>query len=138
MSDAIRIQTGMKHEGGRTKCTYSGHADLTVAGMHGIEDHPDAWSPPHLLVAAMESCFFLTLSAIAEKMRIGIESYASTAEGMLTSADGKHKEVSEIVIRPTIKLKDEADRAKLPQLFKISEENCYVVRSLKATIRIEA
>jgi organic hydroperoxide reductase OsmC/OhrA len=138
MSDVIKISTGMKHEGGRTKCTYSGHADLTVAGMHGIEDRPDAWSPVHLLVAAMESCFFLTLSAVAEKMRIGVESYASTAEGQLTSADGKHKEVSEVVIRPTIKLKNEEDRAKLPQLFKIAEENCYVARSLKAKLRIEA
>ena len=138
MSDAIRIQTGMKHEGGRTKCTFSGHADLTVAGMTGIEDHPDAWSPPHLLVAATESCFFLFAIAVAEKMRIGIESYSSTAEGLLTSADGKHKEVSEIVIRPTVRLANEADRPRLPQLFKMAEEHCYVARSLSAKIRIEA
>ena len=138
MSDVVRIQTGMKHEGGRTKCTFAGHADLTVAGMTGIEDHPDAWSPPHLLVAATESCFFLFVVAVAEKMRIGIASYASTAEGLLTSADGKHKEVSEIVIRPVVKLMNEADRAKLPQLFKVAEEHCYVARSLSATVRIEA
>lgn len=137
MSDAIKIQTGMKHEGGRTKCTFSGHADLTVEGMTGIEEHPEAWSPPHLLVAATESCFFLTLLAVAEKMRIGIESYVSTAEGALTSTDGKHKEVSEIVIRPTIAFANEADRAKLPQIYKVAEEHCYVARSLQTKIRIE-
>ena len=137
MGDVIKLATGMKHEGGRTKCTFAGHADLAVAGMGAIEERPDAWSPPHMLVASTESCFFLTLLAVAGKMRVEIESYSSTAEGLLTSADGKRKEISEIVIRPVIKLANEADRAKLPQIFRIAEENCYVARSLKTTLRIE-
>ncbi len=138
MGDEVKVSTGMKHEGGRTKCVFSGHADLDVAGMSEIDGHPEAWSPPHMLVASIESCFFLTLAAVAEKMRIEIESYSSTAEGKLTSADGKHKEVSEVVIRPTIRLKDEANRAKLPQLFSRAEEYCYVARSVKTKVRIES
>ena len=137
MGDEIKIITGMKHDGGRTKCTFPGHADLYAAGLGEIETHPDAWSPPHMLVASTESCFYLTLLALAEKMRIEIESYSSTAEGLLTSTDGKHKEISEVVIRPVIKLKDESAKAKLPNLFKMAEEYCYVARSLKGKIRIE-
>nr|HPQ81139.1 OsmC family protein [bacterium] len=107
MGDEVKIITGMRHDGGKTKCVLSGHADLYAAGLGEIDAHPEAWSAPHMLVAAAESCFYLTLVAVAEKMRVEIESYSSTAEGLLTSADGKHKEISEITIRPSIKLKDE-------------------------------
>lgn len=137
MADAIILKTGMKYENGRASCILSGHVDLHVAGMATIAERPDAWSPVHLLVSAAESCFFLTLQAMAEKMRIGIEGYASSAEGKLENTDDTHKEITEIVIRPTVRLKNEDDRPKLPKLFQMVEEHCYVARSLKTKIKVE-
>jgi organic hydroperoxide reductase OsmC/OhrA len=137
MADATTITTEMRFDGNQSESFFDSHPSIALEGLSGIAGSNEAWSPPHLFVAAVESCFFLTMLPIAEKMHIRIATYASTAEGHLTRPDGKHTEVAEIVIRPKVSLVDEADRAKLGQLMKLAEEYCLVARSLKTALRIE-
>jgi OsmC-like protein len=56
----------------------AGYATLSVAGVPDLRAAPpldfdgpgDAWSPEHLLLAAVETCFLFTLRAVAQASRI--------------------------------------------------------------------
>jgi organic hydroperoxide reductase OsmC/OhrA len=138
MGDATTVSTEMRFDGHRTESFFDGHPAIFLENLARVAEDSEAWSPPHLFVASVESCFFLTMLAVAKKMRVEIKSYSSTAEGLLVSPDGSHQEFREIRIRPDVTLADAADRARLPQLVKLAEEHCLVARSLKTTVRIEA
>jgi organic hydroperoxide reductase OsmC/OhrA len=130
------VRTGFGFDGKVSRSLFEGHPPIEMAGMSAIEGAPRAWSPPHLFIAAVESCIFLTIAAVAAKMRIEIRGYSSSAEGVLSSADGKRKEFSEIVVRPRFEFANPADASRIPDLARIAEEYCYVSRSLKSRIRI--
>lgn len=137
MNDTTRVKTETRYADGKVVSSFQGHPDIDLAGMTGISNRPDAWSPPHLLVAAAESCIILTMLHAAERMHIEIKGYSSTAEGTLSSADDKHMEFSEIVVRPSFDFANAADRSRIPQLIKVAEEYCPVGRTLKCPVRIE-
>jgi organic hydroperoxide reductase OsmC/OhrA len=138
MSDAMTITTELRYDGEQAESFFDGHPAVMIEKLSGMAESLEAWSPPHLFVAAVESCFFTTMQVIAAKMHVGIRSFSSASAGTLVSPDGKHKEFSEIVLRPKIELADENDRPKLSQLYKLAEEYCVVARSLKTTVRIDA
>ena len=137
MNDKKILKSSFELSGTGGPCHFEGHPDIKVVGAMDIANTADAWSPPMMLLAATESCFFLTLQAIAERMRVEIKSYSSEAEGLLSSPDGKHTQFTEITIRPKLEVKDDAHEAKIPSLFKKAEEYCYVARSLNVEIKIE-
>lgn len=132
-----KFMTELRYEGGKTTSLFESHPPIDVDGMSKVSNIPEAWSPPHMLLAAVESCFLITLLSIAEKMKIGIKSYASTAEGVVTAPDGKHSEVGEITIRPTFHLENDEDRPRLKLLAQKAEEYCLVRNSIRTKVRIE-
>lgn len=137
MDKELSVTTQMSFDGKISTSYFPGHAPVDVTGLTGLNDFPQAWSPPHFVVAAAESCFFLTLMAVAEKMKVKISGYSSSATAPIVSPDGKHHDIGEIVIKPKIAFANEEDSRRLPQLTKIAEEYCLVARSLKTSVRIE-
>jgi len=111
-------------------------APIKVVAKSLLEKHQGAWSPVHMLVSSVETCFFVTLLAIAEKAHVEIKAYESSAEAEMGLKDGKHSAITSITIRPKVELADENDRQKLPNLFKKAEEYCTVGNSLNFTARI--
>jgi uncharacterized OsmC-like protein len=136
MAEKSVLKTTFNFEGKGGISNFTGHPDVMFVGTKDIATSPEAWTPPAILLAATESCFFLTMHALAEKMHIGIKGYSSDAEGVLDNPDGKHTEFTEITIRPKVELMDEGDRSKLSNLFEKTEAYCYVVRSLKCPVKI--
>lgn len=132
-----RIQTQTIVQGSEAIASFEGHPEIALAGMGAIAQSPGAWSPPHLLLAAAESCIYLTMKAAAEKMRVQIASYRSTAEGVLGSPDGKHTEFTAITVRIAMRMADPAQDARIGQLLKVAEEHCYVGRSLRVPVKVE-
>lgn len=137
MAEKSVLKTTFNFEGKGGISNFPGHPEVMFVSSKEIATSPEAWTPPAILLAATESCFFLTMQALAEKMHIGIKGYSSEAEGVLDSPDGKHTEFTGITIRPKVELIDEADRSKLSGLFEKAETYCYVARSLKCPVKIE-
>ncbi len=137
MSDKKVLKTTFKFDDNKGICNFPGHPDIAVGNPTMVAANPEFWTPPAMLLAATESCFYLTTLALSEKMRIGIKSYSSEAEGVLDNPDGQHTQFTEITIRPKIELEDESKRNKLSGLFEKAEEYCYVARSLNCKIKIE-
>ncbi len=137
MGESVSINTSLVYENGQTKSLFEGHPDIQTENLMRIKENPQAWTPPNLFIASVESCFFLTLMGTAKKMRVDIVNYSSTAEGVISSDDGTHKQFSQIIIKPKIKIADESQREKLPKLCELAEEYCYVVRSIKTPVKLD-
>lgn len=135
--DEKKIMTELRHEGEKTVSLFESRPPIDIAGLSKMSETSTTWSPPHLFVASVEACFLLTAFSIAEKMRIKIKSYSSTAEGVISSGDGNHHEISEITIRPVFHLEDEKDIPRLKTLAQKAEQYCLVGRSVRTKVNVE-
>ena len=95
------------------------------------------WSPEHLFVASMNSCYALTLLAIAEFSKVSLVSLSSTACGKLEKVQGGGYQITEIVVKPRVVLALADDLARMPRILEKAKENCFVSNSIKSAIKIE-
>jgi len=95
------------------------------------------WAPEHLFVASLNSCYMLTLLAIAEFSKIAIVSCSSSAKGKLEKVAGNGYQVTEIVVKPRIVIASANDLARTPRILEKAKENCFVSNSIKSAIKIE-
>jgi len=118
---------------------------LTVATPPEFRGPEGLWSPEQLFVAAANACVMTTLLAIAEKSRLTIRSYSSTATGKLEKVEaeemGIHEEgglqITEIVIRPRLTVANEGDLGKAEKVLAKAEEQCLISRSLKCQVTVK-
>ena len=95
------------------------------------------WSPEHLFVASMNSCYALTLLAIAEFSKVSIVSLSSTARGKLEKVQGGGYQVTEIVVKPRVVLASANDLARMSRILEKAKENCFISNSIKSAITVE-
>lgn len=100
------------------------------SGIEGI------WSPEHLFVSSVSSCFMTTFVAIAEYSKLKFENLDVQATGKLDKKDGKFV-VSEIVLRPELTITDEKYSDKAKRIMEKAEEACLITRSIKTDIHFE-
>lgn len=99
-------------------------------GMAGI------WSPEHLFVSAVSSCLMTTFLSIAEFSKFDFVSLTVNAIGKLEKVDGKFM-MSEIILKPTLTITDEAQIAKGERILHKSEAACLISNSIKSKVIME-
>lgn len=122
----------------------TGYATLAATGLPDIRSAPpadydgpgDAWSPEHLLLAAVEACFLFTLRAVARVSRVEFTSLDLSVEGTLDRQDGVTR-FTEIVLRPRLTLAPGADRTRALWVLEKSEKTCLVSASLSTPVRLD-
>jgi peroxiredoxin-like protein len=122
----------------------AGYATLSVAGVPDLRAAPpldfdgpgDAWSPEHLLLAAVETCFLFTLRAVAQASRIEFTALELIAEGTVDRHDGGMR-FTEIVLRPRLGLRAGADESRARRAMEKAEQACLVTASLSVAVRLE-
>ena len=130
-----------------TEIEWTGAKDLKLSGgklpaiaagappeFKGREEN---WSPEHLLVAALNSCYALTLLAITEFSKISVVSLSSTAKGKLEKVPGGGYQMTEIAVQPRIVISSADNLSRMPRILEKAKENCFVSNSIKGTIKIE-
>ncbi len=121
-----------------------GYAALAAPGVPELKSAPpldfdgpgDAWSPEHLLLAAVASCFLFTLRAVAKASKIDFVSLEVSAAGTVDRQDGV-TQFTEIVLRPRLTLPPGADRSRALHILERSEKSCLVSASLSTPVRLE-
>jgi peroxiredoxin-like protein len=98
-------------------------------GIKGI------WSPEHLFTAAVNSCFMTTFLAIAENSKLDYTEFSCESEGILDTVEGKYL-MTEVLLRPKLKLVDIADKDKAERIFQKAEKACLISNSIKSTTRV--
>lgn len=97
------------------------------------EGVPNIWSPEHLFVASINSCYMSTFLAIAQNFKIDIESFSCKTNAKLEIVEGKYQ-FTEAEMFPTVKLKNPEDASKAQRVIEKSKANCLVTNSMKTEI----
>ena len=122
----------------------SGYALVTAEGLPELRTAPpldfdgpgNAWSPEHLLLAAVQTCFLFTLRAVATSSRIEFATCDVTAEGTVDRAGGATR-FTEIVLRPRLRFAPGTDPDRTRRAVEKAERACLVSASLATPIRLE-
>ena len=91
------------------------------------------WSPEHLFVAAINSCYMTTFLAIAENSKLEFKSFECNAKGKLEQVDGKYI-ISEVTVFPKVVITSENERERTERILKKTEANCLISNSVKSTV----
>lgn len=101
-----------------------------------FDGRKENWSPEHLFVASMNSCYALTLLAIVEFSKISVVSLSCTARGKLEKTAAGYQ-VTEIIVKPRVVIASASDLTRMPRILEKAKENCFISNSIKSTITIE-
>ena len=91
------------------------------------------WSPEHLLLAAVASCFVTTFKAIAESSKFQPVSLGIVVEGTVEKGTGGYA-FTRVVLTPELTVDWESDRQRGMQLLEKTERACLISRSHKAAV----
>lgn len=97
---------------------------------------PNIWSPEHLFTAAVNSCLMTTFLAIAENSNLDFSAFSCKSKGVVEKVEGKYL-MTEIILEPTVTIKDEKDRQRAERIVQKSEAACLISNSIKSKITME-
>ena len=110
------------------------NSSLVIATPKEFGGEGNDWSPEHLLLGALSSCFMTTYLSFMQKFRFSILQLECSADGQVELVDGRYK-FTEINLYPKIVIAGEADLEKANLAMEKTHKYCLVGNSLNATIR---
>lgn len=121
----------------------AGHATVAVPGAPELSTAPpaefdgpgDAWSPEHLLLASVETCFLFTLRVVAQASRVPFTGVSIAAEGTVDRQEGSLR-FTEIVLRARLEVPSGVDHERAARVMEKSERACLVTASLATPVRL--
>lgn len=112
--------------------------DLEVDAPPEFKGHEGVWTPEHLFVAAVNSCFMTTFLAIAENSKLEFVSFSADAKGKLEKLEGKGFIMTEVVLRPKLLVSHARDLERAGRILEKAEKNCLISNSIKTETRLES
>ena len=103
-----------------------------------FKGHEGVWTPEHLFVAAVNSCFMTTFLAIAENSKLEFLSFSADAKGKLEKLDGRGFIMTEIVLRPKLLISHARDAERAGRILEKAEKNCLISNSIKTEMKLES
>jgi peroxiredoxin-like protein len=97
---------------------------------------PGLWTPEHLLLAAVSTCYVATLRAVAEASKVEFISLELNVEGSIEKQEGGFR-FTRILLRPTISIEKEEGRERVVRLLEKAERACLISRSLACATLLE-
>jgi peroxiredoxin-like protein len=95
------------------------------------------WSPEHLFIASVSSCFMTTFIAIAENSKLYYESFNCDAKGVLAIEDGKYK-ITHVYLYPNVALSDESKNELAIKVLEKSKKACLISNSINSEVIVES
>ena len=114
-----------------------GRRTLATAPPREFGGPGDAWSPEHLLLASVESCFLFTFRAIARAAKLEFLNINIHAEGVVDRQIGVTK-FTEIILRPRLTFARGVDRAKVAAVISKTQKECLVSATLATPVEVQA
>jgi peroxiredoxin-like protein len=97
---------------------------------------PGLWTPEHLLLAAVSTCFVATLRAVAKASDLSFSDLAISTEGTVEKMQGGYR-FTKIRLRPVVTIAHDEDRERMGRLLEKAERVCLISRSLDCTMMLE-
>ena len=121
---------------GYATSSVDGVPDLPCAAPVDFDGPGDAWSPEHLLLASVQTCFLFTLRSVAKLSKFEFKWLELSAHGVLDRKQGVTR-FTEIVLRPKLTVAHGTDRAQAVRIMEKSEKSCLISASLSTPVRLE-
>lgn len=121
------------------------YATLSAGGVPPLRSAPpkdfdgpgDAWSPEHLLLAAVETCFMFTFRAVALASKFDFLSLDLLGRGTVDRKDGVTR-FTEIALDTRLTLPKGADPERAKRMLEKGKNACLVTASLSVPVLLEA
>lgn len=110
---------------------------LEVDAPPEFQGHEGVWTPEHLFVGAINTCFMTTFLAIAENSKLDFEEFDSKATGRLEKQEGVGLMMTLIVLRPRLTIRNPKDEDRAFRILQKAERHCLIANSVKTHIRLE-
>ena len=115
----------------------AGRETLTTAPPAEFGGPGDRWSPEHLLLAAVESCFLFTLRAVARAAALPFSGLDVQGCGLVDRRDGVTR-FTEIVLRVRLVVAPGTDADMAMRVLERSKRHCLVSASLSTPVTLDA
>jgi peroxiredoxin-like protein len=93
------------------------------------------WSPEHLFVGAINSCFMTTFLAIAENSKLDFVDFKCNAVGIVDKVDGKFQ-VTEVTLKPCVSISEINSKDRAIRVLEMSEKNCLISNSVNSKVTL--
>jgi peroxiredoxin-like protein len=103
--------------------------EFTVPPEFGGE--PGLWTPEHLLLASVASCYVATFRGMSEKSNLEFNAITVSVEGVIEKRDGCLC-FTKITLRPEAVICREEDLERAGRLLEKAERGCLIARSLSS------
>jgi organic hydroperoxide reductase OsmC/OhrA len=121
------------------------HGDLSAPVMPTLQvdappefrGHEGVWTPEHLFVGAINSCFMTTFLAIAENSKLDFVHFDSKATGKLEQHEDFGLMMTMVILRPELIISNARDEDRALRILQKAERHCLIANSVKTTIRLE-
>ena len=104
-----------------------------VATPPGFGGKGKPWTPEHLFLSSISSCFMTTYLAFARKIRFSISQFECHAIGQIEIINRKYK-FTNINLYPKVYIADETLREKANLAFAKTQKNNLITNSVNATV----
>ena len=94
------------------------------------------WSPEHLFVLALSSCFMTTFGAVAELSKLEVKQLWVGGIGTLERREDRKFHISRVILRPKIVIARAEDRERALKLVEKAEANCLISNSVSTEIEV--
>ena len=109
---------------------------LHVDAPPEFKGHEGSWTPEHLFVGAVNSCFMTTFLAIAENSKLDFVKFSSAAKGKLEKL-GHGFMMTEITLRPRLIISNARDADRALRILEKAEKHCLISNSIKSAVHLE-
>ena len=111
--------------------------DIEVAPPPEFQGTEGVWTPEHLFVASVSSCYVTTFLAIAELSKLEFEAISCGATGKLEKVEGSGFEVTEVTLRPSLVLRHARDAERAGRILEKAERNCLISKSIRTVVKLQ-
>jgi organic hydroperoxide reductase OsmC/OhrA len=110
---------------------------VSVGAPPEFKGREGQWTPEHLFVASINTCFMLTLLAIAKHSKLPLVSFSSTAKGKLEKTSGAGYQTTEVILKPRVVIASGEDLGRIPRVLEKAKETCFISSSVKSSVKLE-
>lgn len=110
---------------------------LKVDAPPEFKGHSGVWTPEHLFVGSVNTCFMTTFLAIAENSKLEFSGFDVKADGKLEKIEGQGFAMTEIVLRPKLTIRNIGDDHRARLILEKAEKHCLIANSVRTRIRLE-
>lgn len=143
---AVRVEwTGNLGEGTSGYRTYERDHEITAAGKPVIPGSSDAafrgdssrYNPEDLFLASLSACHMLWYLHLCADAGIVVTDYVDDARGTMAETPDTTGRFTEVVLRPTVTVREGADPAVAVALHERAHHLCFIANSVNFPVRCE-